>query len=157
IANDCLVLDSEQTSSMVSGEACGLVAEKIDGSRTPSLIVDELAGEVAPEVVFYTLMQLEQKGHLVDAAVEPITGEAPQGLWESLGLSARGAHEALGSASVSLEALDGLDTTLLAECLGQLSIAVKICAEFRVVVTSNYLHSILRERNREALALRRPW
>jgi bacteriocin biosynthesis cyclodehydratase domain-containing protein len=152
-----LVLDSEETSNMVSGESCGLVAGKIDGVRTASHIVDELAEQVAPEVVYYTLMQFEQEGYVVDASVEPLVGGAPQVFWESLGLSASQVQHVLGRASVSIEALDGLDATSLRRSLEQVPVAVKDDGDLHVVVLNNYLHASLAERNREALTSGRPW
>jgi oxazoline/thiazoline synthase len=163
---DCLVLDSEETSSMVSGEACGSVAKMIDGLRTSSGIVDELAEQVAPEVVYYTLMQLEQEGYLVDATAEPLNGTASQTFWESLGVSARQTQGVLKQASVFIDVLgdvfngdapDGLGATGLEQSLGQIPIAVRRDAALHVVVANDYLHPALAERNREALASGKPW
>ncbi|HSN98824.1 MAG TPA: TOMM precursor leader peptide-binding protein, partial [Candidatus Nanopelagicales bacterium] len=127
-----------------------LVAPMIDSRRTADAIAEELAGEAPPEHVYYTLLDLEQRGLIVDA-------ELAGSIWSYLGADPRAARARVEASAVEVLAAPGLDPEPLVSALRAHGLRDSPQADFTLVLTADPLDPELQRINAEALSQERPW
>ena len=127
----------------------------LDGQRTEQEIVAQLRNELPEPYIFYALMELEQKGWIVEneAVLDPELAL----FCESLSIDTKEANKRLQSTRVALRALGSLSAEGLRESLEQLHIQVTNDGEIEVVLTDDYLREELDTINRVNLERDRPW
>jgi oxazoline/thiazoline synthase len=154
VPGDGVFLLTERHQTVLQGRLYELVAPCLDGSPT-ELVCARLHGKVAPAEVFYTLAQLEKRGHLCEAdAVRPASELA---LWGEQQVDPTAVSHQLTKTVVVLQAVGGLDSAPLRELLAALGVAVDNGPDPSVVVTDSYLREELKAINHKALQTRRPW
>jgi len=155
---DKVFLLSEAGYFTLDATSAAVIAPLIDGERTVHEIVDAAAGRVSMTQTYYVLAILEQRGYL-----EPATSDLPPAagaFWNSLGLTARAANDALSRSPVSLLTLGEVDEAPFAASLasvGVRTVNAGAAAAMRVVLVDDYLHPGLPEVNGDALAGGTPW
>jgi ribosomal protein S12 methylthiotransferase accessory factor len=162
-----LFLYSENDFAILSGETYESVVPWLDGSRTIPELIACLEGKVNPAVVHYALIQLKQKGYVVDAA--PASMALPEAaFWRLAGRDPARAQDDLRNATVCLTSLGELPASsraqlaaLLAEhgiaCIDADAPATAPQADLTVILTDNYLDPALGEFNRRARAAGQRW
>jgi ribosomal protein S12 methylthiotransferase accessory factor len=127
----------------------------LDGTLTEEEIVDKLRTELPEAYIFYVLMELEQKGFIVenDLVLEPNLTL----FCESLSLDIHNVQKRLQSSQVSLRALGSLSCKNLSDSLERSHIQVADEGEIEIILTDDYLREELDEINRINLEKARPW
>jgi len=146
-----LVLGSEREHVRLSGSPVADVVPLLDGTRSPADVVAALRGRAAPEDVYYTLLELERRGYVVEAG-----DDAPgrQALMAGLGV----APSRLRDARAVVTTVGGVDAGPLLDALEELgATAGSSDAPIAVVLVDDYLSEGLADENRAALTSGRPW
>jgi oxazoline/thiazoline synthase len=146
---DTLVLAGEREHVRLSGGAVAEVLPLLDGTRGPAELVAAL-DERAPHEVYYTLLELERRGYLVEA-----DGSPPERLALLTGLGV--APQKLLGARARTAAIGDVDVGPLFDALAELGVAADDEAPLAVVLSDDYLREGLGDENRAALASSRPW
>lgn len=150
---------SGATETLLRGRLYELVAACMDG-RPADEICRQLAGQVSPAEVYYTLSQLEKKGCLCETGEG--LGELQAAWWSSQQIDPQLAAERLAAARVSVCGI-GVDAEPLVGLLASLRVHAAACgkggedADLQVVAVDHYLRPELEELNAAALALGRRW
>jgi oxazoline/thiazoline synthase len=166
-AGQGIFLYSEADFSILTGEAYESVAPYLDGSRTVAELISSLEGKVNPALVHYALIQLREKGYVVDAAPASLSA-SEAAFWRLSALEPAHAHRALRTGTVRLAGLGQLPANSieqLADLLGEHEItcvamdapAMTAGSELTVILSDNYLDPALAEINRTAHTTGTPW
>ena len=145
---------AESTQTVLQGRLYELVSPCLDG-RSAEEICDRLRGEASPAQVFYTLAQLEQKGHLTESTPDlPLEDAA---FWTAQHVDPAAAHRRLAETPVEVHAVGAVDGAPLRALLQSLRVRLDGEPRLTVVVTDSYLCRALRAVNEAALRAGRPW
>ena len=167
IAGEGALLLSESKDTLLRGARFEKVSSLIDGRRTSDEIVKALSGELEAAVVWHTLLQLEKSGYIEESKSDD-TKEA-DAFWLSSGIDPADARERLQSASVRVFADrdiwgDRLKKTLVSfgidassYLLNKDAIFADTLSNLDVVLTDDYLSSILLDFDDAARAAHRNW
>jgi ribosomal protein S12 methylthiotransferase accessory factor len=186
VPGEGVFLLSERQQVVLQGRLYELVAPCLDG-RPVEAICDQLRDQATPAQVFYTLAQLEKRGHLTEATdLRPADESA---LWAEQQVDVAAAARRLAETPVEVRALGSLTTGPLRELLHSLGVVLAGADQstragadqstragadqstragadqsttegkpaLTVVETDTYLRSELRACNEEALRDGRPW
>lgn len=143
------LLVGERGHIRLAGGAIAEVLPLLDGTRGPEEVVAALDPR-APEEVYFTLLELERRGYLVEAdgaATERVALLAGLGVTSTRLPGARALIAAAGEA----------DAGPVLGALAELGVAADESAPLAVVLTDDYLREELGDRNRVALEAGRPW
>ena len=149
VDGETVVLFSEREHFRLAGGPVAGVLPLLNGVRAPEEVVAALDGSVAPEEVYYTLLELEQRGYLVEA-----DGGAPR---ERALLAGLGVGAGLRGARVAVSVVGEAKVEPLREALRELGVGVDAEAPLRVVLADDYLRADLGEVNGSALVSGRRW
>jgi oxazoline/thiazoline synthase len=127
----------------------------IDGKLTEEEIVDQLRPELPEAYVYYTLMELEQKGFVIENEQDLDPNFAL--FCESLSVDVKDARKQLQATRVALRALGSLSCQNLSASLERSQIQVAESGEIEVILTDDYLREELGPINRANLEKSRPW
>jgi oxazoline/thiazoline synthase len=157
IPTEGVVVLSENGARALHGKVYELVTALIDGAHDADSIVDALAGQLEPAMVYYALALLEKNGYICESS--PTIPPEAAGFWSGLDLDPRAALAALAARRVRVRTVGDVDAAPLSQALETLGITVTEDdgAEFEAVVTDDFLRAGLTDVNRAALARGRPW
>jgi oxazoline/thiazoline synthase len=145
-----LVLGSEREHFRLSGNPVADVLPLLDGTRGPADVVAALRGRAVPEEVYYTLLELERRGYVVEA-----DDDAPDRLALLAGLGV--ALPRLRAARAVVTTIGAVDAEPTLDALAELGVAASSDAPVAVVLADDYLSEGLTSENRAALSSGRPW
>jgi oxazoline/thiazoline synthase len=154
VPGEGVFLLSERQQIVLQGRLYERIAPCIDG-RPVEAICDQLQGQVAPAQVFYTLTQLEKRGHLAEASNGRPAGELAW--WAEHGVETSEAARRFTERPVAVHGLGSVNTDSLIDLLGEHGVCLDGAAGLNVVATDSPLRSELRDINQEALHAGRPW
>jgi oxazoline/thiazoline synthase len=144
LAGTHLLLLSEDERSMIHAPRVAQVAQCIDGMLSVQEIVAQLQGKLPEKTVLAAIKRLFDHGHLRPSSVHPANMRA---FWELMHSDGDAAQTRSAQMTVSIEALGGLTTTGLHQCLEASTIAVVPQGKFHIVLCDDYLRSELSEIN----------
>jgi bacteriocin biosynthesis cyclodehydratase domain-containing protein len=157
-----LFLLSEDDFSILTGEMYEKVGPCLTGHDTVAEIIEKLAGEVDPAVVYYAVMQLEDKGYVTEGA-HGRCAEADAAFWHLSGAAPLDAEARLSQSRIAVIAAGDLEpdlldrmTTLLRDRGLRLADAAAE-ADLTIVLTNDYLAAELADYNRRFSAEGRAW
>jgi len=150
-----IFLLSEKGAAFLNDPLSQKVISLLDGKRTEQEIVAQLRNEIPEAYIFYALMELEERGLLVESEADLDPNFAL--FCQSLSVNANDASQRLQSTRVALRALGSLSCQNLHESLEQLHIQIADDGEIEVIVTDDYLREELDAINRANLERSRPW
>ncbi|MFC4056740.1 TOMM precursor leader peptide-binding protein [Planomonospora corallina] len=152
-------LFAEGKDFLVPGKAAVAVLPHLDGRRTVSEIIQELAGSVPFTTVLTTLRRYEAAGHLAED--RPDLPEAVLAYWDALDVDPAAVTK---GTPVTVSAAEGVDATPVTDALAGLGLNTRtgaideIPAEgLSVVLVDDYLDPALEHRNALQLAAGLPW
>lgn len=131
------------------------LAPLLTGEHTTDEIVDRLQEDIPPAEVYYTLLQLEKRGYLVEGGQSLPPREAAY--WEGLALDTGQVAGRLREASVRVTAFGEMSAEPLIEALEALHVQTGADGVLEVVVTDAYMHEALAAFNQEAVERGRPY
>ncbi|MBW4636409.1 MAG: TOMM precursor leader peptide-binding protein [Iphinoe sp. HA4291-MV1] len=149
---------SERNSFLLSGRIYQLLTPLIDSHHTTDEIVDLMAEKVSAAEVYYALMQMEQKGYIVEN-----DSSIPSTLaffCDTLNIDSREAYQRLQAIKVAVKAFGSIPTSKFIAILKSLHIQVAEEGnegDIEVVLTDDYLQEGLETVNEKALHFSRPW
>lgn len=155
IDSEGIFLLSEKGSEYLGDSLSQKLIPFLDGTRTEQEIVTQLRNEVSEAYIYYALMELEQKGLLVEN--EEVIDQNFALLCESLGVDAKEGEKRLQSTRVALRALGSKSRPNLKDSLERSRIQIAEEGEIEIIVTDDYLREELAEINRINLERNRPW
>jgi ribosomal protein S12 methylthiotransferase accessory factor len=155
IPPETVYLLSEKDHAALSGRLYVLLTPLLDGRHTVADLVKRLDGQATAAEVYFALMQLESKGHLVEATDAVLPPEAA--FWSSLGVEPNLARARLAESWVSVCALGATPAESLGRALRFAGIEVSAEGTLDVLLVNDYLDAGLDEYNRNALQHNRPW
>ena len=139
--------------TLLRGRLYELIAPRVDG-RSADEICDQVAAEASAAEVYYTLVQLENRGYLEEADdTLPVHDAA---WWSMQNLSPRTAAKRLSERQVSVHAL-GVDPQPLCDLLGASGVQIDPDGELTVVVVDHYLRPQHKSYNDSARTSGNPW
>jgi oxazoline/thiazoline synthase len=150
-----IFLVSERGAIVLSDRLLQSLVPLLDGNRTADEIVEHLQDKIPAPYIYYALMELEQKGYLVENKAT-----LPENLaifCQYLNVDLKEAYHRLQTTKVALKAIGNLSAAELASMLESLHIQVAEEADLEVVLTDSYLRTELAAVNQENLARSRPW
>ena len=150
-----LLLEDEGKERLITGVSCGSIAACIDGKHTVDELVDQLRGQVTPEVIYYVVAKFESGGYLNNA--ESVIPPGVSSFWRMLGVEPEKALERLRNSTISLTALGAATSSELEEALARLGVSISRDAAFGVVLTDDYLDQDLQPWNVRALSAGTAW
>lgn len=154
LATEGVLVLSETDYRVLEGHVERL-APLLTGEHTADEIVDRLQGDIPAAELYYTLLQLEKSGYLVEGGQALPAREAAY--WEGLALDTRQVAGRLRDARVSVTALGEMAAGPLIEALAALHVQTGTDGELAVVITDDYLHEALAAFNRDAVERGRPY
>ncbi|HBE18194.1 MAG TPA: adenylate cyclase [Cyanobacteria bacterium UBA11149] len=146
---------SERGAIFLNNPICQKLLPFLDGKRTEEEIVNKLSNEIPEAYIFYALMELEQKGLIIEGeeVLDPNFA-----LWcESLLIEPKDGNQRLQSTRVALRGLGALSCEDLRKNLARWQIQVAHDGDIEVIVTDDYLREELAEINQANLDKSRPW
>ncbi|NJR66434.1 MAG: hypothetical protein HC772_15695 [Leptolyngbyaceae cyanobacterium CRU_2_3] len=155
VDSEGIFLLSETETTFLSNPLFQKLIPLIDGKLTEEEIVDQLCKELPESYIYYALMDLEQKGLIVEN--ERVLDPNFALFCESLLVDAQDAHKQLQAIRVELRALGALSCKKLSDSLERSHIQVVDNGEIEVVLTDDYLRGELGAINRANLEKSRPW
>ncbi len=155
VDSEGIFLLSEKGTTFLSNPLFQKLIPLIDGKLTEEEIVDQLRKELPEAYIFYALMELEQKGFIIEN--ERVLDPNFALFCESLSVDAKDARKQLQSTRVALSALGALSCKNLSDSLRRSHIQVADGGEIEVVLTDDYLRGELEAINRANLEKSRPW
>ncbi|WP_405010849.1 TOMM precursor leader peptide-binding protein [Kitasatospora sp. NBC_01539] len=155
VDGEAVYLVSERGVSVVDGGLAQALAPLLDGTRTAEQIGAELSGTVPVEKVIGAVDRLRAGGYL--AAAGPVDDRAGAAYLEMAGLDGAAATAALRTARTRVEVHGDVDPQPFLAALAAAGVTADDEAEFTVVLTDDYLHPGLAERDRLARESGRPW
>lgn len=146
---------SERGAIVLSDRLYQLLVPLLDGNRTADEIVEQLQDKLPASYIYYALMELEQRGYLVEnEEVLPINLAR---FCQHLTISTEDACRRLQATKVAIKTLGSLSASALIATLESLQIKVAKEANFEVVLTDDYLRAELVEIHKKNLMRSRPW
>ena len=148
-------LRSEHEHVLLKGKVYEKLLPLLDGTRTESELVQQLA-EVAPAAhVFYALGRLRRQEVLGDFPTDLPPAESAY--WQLANVDAGKVSETLRETAVSIHPLFDFDITPFTTLLKQQHISIAPASTLNVVFTNGYLHPELEKINQTALEDKQPW
>lgn len=146
----------EHGSAVVTDPLAEKLLPLLDGKHDLDAIVDAVQGEVAPELVYHAVNQLERIGQVVQA--DPEVDERAAGYWESLNRDGDTAVAVATTNPVRVTTFGDVDAAEFTDALrgAGLTVADDEWA-LDIVLTDDYLRPGLAEFDREAREQGRPW
>ena len=158
-------LISERDAIVLSDGLFQSLIPLLDGNRTAEEIAEQLQDRLPAPYIYYALMELEQRGYLVEN--QEILPESLAIFCEHLNVNLEDACHRLQTTKVAVKALGNLSTSGLIRTTKSLQIQVAQEGNveegnveegnFEVVLTDDYLRGELKEINQKNLARSRPW
>ena len=148
-------LVSERGAMLLSDRLYQSLFPLLDGNRTADEIVEQLQDKLPAPYIYYALMELEQRGYLVEN--KEILPKNLTVFCEHLNVSFKDAWDRLQTTKVAVKALGNLSASELISTIESLQIQVTEEANLEVVLTDDYLRGELEEINQKNLARSRPW
>ena len=157
----------ERGSLELSSRLYKQLAPLIDSHHTVDEIIDKILLQLPPDqlsfqeaintsvMVRYALMQMEQKGYIVES-----DGPLPSSLavfCDTLDIEPKEARRRLQATKVAVKAFGSLPTSEFISTLESLHVQVSEEGDIEVVLTDDYLQDGLDAFNQKALHLSRPW
>jgi oxazoline/thiazoline synthase len=155
IEKEGIFLLSEHGHFLLTGHLHDMVVPLIDGKRTSDEIADLLREKAKMEEVYYTLVQLEKNGHLIEADDEMPADLAA--FWTALGVDTRVARERLASVHVDIQDINTKHGQLMTCALERLGLSPVVEGGFSIVLVDDYLQPELEQLNAVHLANGKPW
>ncbi len=155
ILDDQIFLLSETDCFLLSGHLYQQLAPLINGKNTVDNIVDILEDKYSTAEVYYAVMNMEQKGYIVEADDDIPSNVAA--FWELANLDISTAKNRLKSTKVSVTTLGNLPVKDLISSLESLNIAIDEVGDIEIVLTDDYLNEEIAAINQKALQRQRPW
>ncbi len=155
VREEGVFLLSESGSILFSDRLHKLLLPLLDGNHTPDDLVEKLAAELPAAYIYYALMNMEQKGYLVEN--DQILPQNLSVFCEYLSVSSEDAYHRLKTIQVTVRALGSLSALELIANLESLHIEVSETGNLEIIVTNDYLQPELLEINQKNLELSRPW
>lgn len=168
VESEATFILTERTSFLLCSYLFQLLVPLIDGHRTIEEIIEELRSHLLTEStseeeeiivlanVHYTLMQLQQKGYIVES-----DDSLPSDLaifCEHLSIDPKEAHSRLQATKVSVDSFgSNLPVSQFKAALESLHIQVAENADIGIVLTDDYLQDGLHAYNQQALDSSRAW
>lgn len=146
---------SERGAIVLSDRLYQLLVPLLDGNRTANEIVEQLQDKLPASYIYYALMELEQRGYLVEN--EEVLHINLTRFCQHLNISTEDACRRLQATKVAIKALGSLSASALIATLESLQIKVAKEANFEIVLTDDYLQAELVEIHKKNLARSRPW
>ena len=148
-------LISERNSLFISDRLSQLIIPLINGQRTTDEIVDLMEGKASATQVYYTLMQMEQKGYIIESDNSlPSTFTV---FCDHLNIAPSEADEQLQKTKVRVTTFGNVPSREFSQLLESLNIQLSEEADIDIVLTDDYLQEGLDDFNQKALAVKRPW
>ena len=155
VESEGIFLLSEFGHFVLTGRLNELVVPLIDGKRNADEIAKQLVHQARLEEVYYTLILLAQKGHIVEADDRMPSNQAA--FWSSLGVDTRSATKKLTHAQIELTTLSSYDPEGMVSALKSLDMRIGETGNFTIVLVDDYLQPELETINWEALRTGKPW
>lgn len=169
IASEGVCLITESDLLVLTDQLYELLVPLIDGRRTTDEIIDELLPTLLPENsstqdiivtnanIYYVLMQMEQKGYIVEA--DDPAQSVPVHFCQGLQVNPKEAYHRLQTTKVSVTAFGSISSLGFATTLESLQIKVseEENVDVDIVLTDNYLREEISDFNQKALQYSRPW
>lgn len=127
----------------------------LDGKHTEAEIISQLSNELPAAYIFYALMELEQKGLIIEK--EPVLDQNFTLFCESLFVEPQAADKRLQSTNVTVRALGSLSSKDLIETLKRSRIQVADAGDIEIILTDDYLREELAAINRDNRENSRSW
>jgi oxazoline/thiazoline synthase len=167
IESEGVLLIGEKNSFLLLGRLYELLAPLLNGLYSSNEIIDKLLSILLPdkvslqefisirESICYTLMQMEQKGYIVESDISlPLEIEV---FCAILNITPSEAHRRLQTTKVAVKGFGSIDTLEFVSLLEELRIQVSDEGDIVVVLTDDYLDKNLDVFNQEALQHKRSW
>ncbi|GAB4304578.1 MAG: TOMM precursor leader peptide-binding protein [Oscillatoriaceae cyanobacterium] len=146
---------TEKDSWLVQGDIYQQIAALIDGQRHVDEIVDKLAEKLSPLEVYAALMQMEEKGYIVEShdALPSVLAD----FCDDVKIERAAAATRWRGTKVAVTSLGNVATKPLLNILDNLQITTDTDGDLKVVLTDDYLQNGLEEFNQKALQTESPW
>ncbi|MEC4813940.1 MAG: TOMM precursor leader peptide-binding protein [Scytonema sp. PMC 1069.18] len=160
-------LRSERDSFLLSGCLFQLLTPLLDGQHSVDEIIDKILPSLLPKQfsaqevisaganIYYTLMQMEQKGYIAEN--DNLLPSRLAVFCDTLNVSSQEANRRLQTTKVAVKTFSSLATTEFISVLESLHIQASNEGDMVVVLTDDYLQDELDVINQEALESKRPW
>jgi oxazoline/thiazoline synthase len=155
---DKVLLMSESGYFSLDGRTAALIAPLIDGKRTAHEIVDAVANQVSMTQAYYVMAFLENRGYIEQEVDDLPAGAA--GFWNSVGVSAAAASQALATSPVSLVCIGDVAEAEFAASLTAIGVQISdraLDAPRTVVLVDDYLQPAVGDLNLAAIKTGQPW
>jgi ribosomal protein S12 methylthiotransferase accessory factor len=146
---------SERDAILLSDRLYQLLVPLVDGTRSADEIVEQLQDQLPAQHIYYALMELEQRGYLVEN--QEVLPANIAIFCEHLNVNVKNAYQRLQTTKVAVQALGSLSALELIAILESLQIQVTQEGDIEVVLTDDYLRTELVEINEKNLGRSRPW
>ncbi|MFB2920610.1 TOMM precursor leader peptide-binding protein [Aerosakkonema funiforme] len=155
VESEGVFLISERNSLLISDHLSQLIIPLINGQRTIDEIVDLMEEKASATEVYYTLMQMEQKGYIIESDNSlPSTFIV---FCDHLNIAPSEAYERLQKTKVRVKTFGSISSREFSQLLESLNIQLSEEADIDIVITDDYLQEGLDDFNQKALADKRPW
>lgn len=155
VDSEGIFLLSEKRAVFLSDPLFQKLIPWLDGKQTQEEIVGQLSHEIPEAYIFYALMELEQKGLIIES--EKVLDPSLALFCESLLVDSQDANKRLQSTRVEIKALGSLLSKDFSKNLERSHIQVADDGDIEVILTDDYLREELAEINRVNLKKSRPW
>lgn len=155
VDSEGIFLLSEKRTVLLNDPLFQKLIPLIDGKLTTEDIVNQLREELPEAYIFYALMELEQKGFIIES--DPVLDPNLALFCESFSVAAKEGCKQLQSTQVAIRALGSLSCKNLSDSLGRSHIQVADEGELEVILTDDYLRGELEAINHANLEKSRPW
>ncbi len=149
-----VVLLGEDRRHLLKGAVYEHVTPLLTGQHSTDEIVDRLVDACSAEEVYYAVSQLVARGFVREAGGG--VGQGTEAFWDGAGIGPVLAERRLAAWSVRVEQLGEPLLVDAASVLRQHGLCVEQEAAIDVVLTSDYLHPLVRDHHRDAVP-ERPW
>lgn len=147
VETEGVFLISERDTIVLQDSLYQLLCPLLDGSRTVDEIVQQLQDKLPVPYIYYALMELEQKGYLMEH--QEVLPSNIAVFCEHLKVKTEDVSRRLQATTVTVKALGNLSVSELIATLESLQIQVVKEGDFEVVLTDDYLRPELVEINQK--------
>ncbi|MGK7926077.1 MAG: TOMM precursor leader peptide-binding protein [Spirulina sp.] len=155
VEGESVFLLSERGTILLSDVIYQKLIPLIDGTRSQEEIVARVRNEIPEAYVYFALMELEQKGFLIENE-ESFSPDLAL-FCEYLNIKPEDAQKRLQSTRVAVRTLGSLEGGELTEMLASLHVQIAEPADIEIILTDNYLRPELEEINQTHLQTSVPW
>jgi len=155
VESEGVFLISERNSLLISDRLSQLIIPLINGQRTTDEIVDLIEEKASATEVYYTLMQMEQKGYIIES--DNSLSSTFTVFCDHLNIAPSEAYEQLQKTKVRVTTFGNIPSIDFSQILESLNIQLSEEADIDIVLTDDYLQEGLDDFNQKALADKRPW